>query len=315
VKSMAEPQIALFVGDAYRCERGLADRESTLLADDPDLERHVSFGDEIEPGSLRTELRSASLFALGRHFVIRQPERCRAPKALAEAIDGEVPAETLVTLLSTEMKTTHPIYKLCKARDAVVPLPSPRGRGVAAAARKILAENGIEASTAALQRLVFRNGGDLLGIAQEAAKLRSLCEGDPLTEEVVDRVVFPSAERTVFPFFDRLGERNLSGALAALSELRDDPGRMVGGAVRHLARLTMIRIALDAKNGRKKLSEAVGLPDWLCRRLVDQAKRYRLDELARTLRAGIALDVRIKRGEISPEDALLKLVFATARPT
>ncbi len=311
---MPEPQIVLYVGDAYMCGRSLGEREVALHESDPEIERHVAFGDEVDPASLHTELRSTSLFSLGRHFIIRRPERCKASKALARAVEGEIPIETFVTFVSAELKGTNPILKLCKAKNAVVSLPAPRGRGVPAAARKILADRGVDASTAAIQRLVFRTGGDLLGIAQEASKLRTLCAGEPLTEEIVDRVVFPSAERTVFPFLDRLGERRMSAALAALRELRDDPGRTLGGAVRHLARLTMIRVALDRTGTRKrKLSEAVGLPDWLCRRLVDQAKRHTLDELARALRTGISLDVEIKRGEISSEDALLKLVFATTR--
>jgi DNA polymerase III delta subunit len=312
---MSEPQITLFVGDAFRCERALSRREAALRVNDPKCERRVLFGDELDPKSFEMELRSTSLFALGRHFVVRQVERIKAAKALIPAIAGDIPVETFVTLIAAELKRTSPILKTCKEKSAVVSLPAPRGQGVAKAVREILATEEIETSPAAVRRLIFRNGGSLLGIAQEAKKFRSFAPGMPLTDEAVDEVVFPSAERTVYPFFDRLGERNLAGALEALAEVRDDPGRMLGGAIRHLARLTMVRAVLDQPGPRKKLSDAIGLPDWLCRRLADQAKRSTLEELSDALGTGVRLDVQVKSGSVFSEDALLQLVFAATRPS
>lgn len=311
---MSEPQIALLVGDAYRCQCALVEREAALQEADPAIERHVAFGDEIDPSGFGIELQSASLFALGRHFVVRQVDRCKAGKALAASIDGEIPQETCVTLLASSLRATNPVLKMCKKRDAVVSLPTPKGRGVQTAAQQILASRGIEANQAAINRLVFRNGGDLLGMAQEADKLRTRGEDGPLTEALVDRYVFPGAEHTAYPFYDRLGERKLADALAALADVREDAGRLLGGAIRHLARLTMVRIVLDQKGPRRRLSDALGLPDWLCKRLAEQAKRHALADLTHALAAGVALDVAVKRGETAPQDALLKLVVAATAP-
>ncbi|MGB2983817.1 MAG: hypothetical protein WBC63_08180 [Candidatus Bipolaricaulia bacterium] len=311
---MSESQITLLVGDAYRCAGALAERSARLRTIDPECERRVLFGDEIDASSLEIELRSASLFALGRHFVLRRPEKCKAGKALAQAIEGDIPRETFVTLVAVELKGTNPVLKVCKAKDAVVSLPAPRGQGVAKAVREILASCQIEASPDAVRRLIFRNGGSLFGIAQEAEKIRSYGPGAPLSEETVDRLVFPSAERTVFPFYDHLGERDLPGALASLADLREDAGRVLGGAIRHLARLAMIRATLDRKGPRVKLSEAIGLPDWLCGRLANQAKRHTLGSLSSALKKGVLLDVQMKGGELSPDDALLRLVFAATLP-
>ena len=307
---MTEPQIRLLLGDDYRRERALAERERSLRDGDPGLERHVLFGDELDPASFEIELRSASLFALGRHFVVRQIDRAKAAKAIAAALEGEIPPATFVTLAAPGLKASSPILKACKPKDVVLRLPAPKGRGVPAAAREILAAAGINASPAAIRRLVFRNGGDLLGIAREAEKLRHHRPGGAIDEETIDRLVFPAAERTVYPFFDRLGERSLAPALAALAELRDDPGRLLNGAIRHLARLATIRAIQEEDGPRRRLSEATGLPDWLCKRLAGQARRHTLDGLARALEEGVSLDLGMKRGDLSAEDALLKLVFA-----
>jgi DNA polymerase III delta subunit len=310
--AVEEPQLRLLIGNAYRCERALAERERVLRAADAGIERRVLFGDEVDPASFGIDVQSASLFALGRHFLVRQVDRAKAPKALVAALEAEIPADTYVTLLARELKTTHPILKALKKRDAVLSFPEPKGRSVTAAAREILAEAGVEASPDAVRRLVFRNGGDLVGIAQEAAKLRTFAPDEPLTEETVERMVFPSAERTVYPFFDRLGERDLSEALSALATLRDDPGRILGGAIRHLARLAMVRAVLDEKGPRRSVSDALGLPDWMCRNVTAQAKAHTIETVSRALRIGLGLDVRVKSGEIRPNDALFLLALETA---
>lgn len=310
---MSEPRLRLLVGDAYRCERALAEREEALRAADPAIERRVLFGDEVDPASLEIELRSTSLFALGRHFLIRQADRSKKAKAFAAALGGEIPEGTFVTLVAREMKGTNPILKALKKQDVVLSLPAPKGRSVATGVREALRAEGIEASTGAVQRLIFKNGGDLLGISREAAKLRAFTnatDGAELTPEAVDAMVFPSAERTVYPFLDRLGERKLQEAMIELSRLRDDPGRMLGGAIRHLARLTMVRVVLDQKGPRRSVADALGLPDWMCRRLTAQAKSHTTAGLAKALRVGLDLDVAVKRGEIQPADALLQLTLA-----
>lgn len=313
---MTEGQVTLLVGNAYRCERALAERDGVLRAADPGIERRVLFGDELDPASFGIDLRSSSLFALGRHFVVRQIERAKAPQAVVAALEGDIPDGTYATLLARELKATSPLLKALKKRDAVTSFPEPKGRSIPAAAREVLRAAGVEASADAVRRLVYRNGGDLLAIAQEAAKFRSFAPDEELTTEAVDSMVFPSAERTVYPFFDRLGEKRLPEALGALAELRDDPGRMLGGAIRHLARLAAVRGVLDQKGPRRSVSDALGLPDWMCRNLIAQAKARTIGDLSRALRTGLGLDVQVKSGEIAPDDALLILAIeATTSPS
>ena len=117
---MSEPILRLFTGDPYRCERALADREAALRAADPNPERHVHFGDELEIGSLELDLTSLSLFALGRHFVVRRVEKVRAPKSFVPIVEGSFPDGTYLTLIGTDLRTTSPIAKAAKARDAWV---------------------------------------------------------------------------------------------------------------------------------------------------------------------------------------------------
>jgi len=311
---MSEPILRLFTGDPYRCERALADREAALRAVDPNLERHVHFADEIEAGSLELDLTSLSLFALGRHFVVRRLEKIRAPKSFVPIVEGTFATGTYLTLIATDLRATSPIAKAVAARDALVALPAPRGNAIRSCATEILSEHGVKLAGNAFREFLHRCGNDLLTVAHEADKLRVLASKSTIDEGTIARTVFPSAERTAYPFYDRLGEGDLSAALAELRGLREDPGRMVGGILRHLARLAMIRLLLDRKSPRKEMATSVGVQEWLLRRLIGQAQRRSLPQLADALRLGVDLDREIKSGLVHPDDALMSLVLAAAGP-
>ncbi len=311
---MDEPQIILFVGDPYRCERALAEREGAIFAGDRGGERHTLYGDELDPKRLEIELRSDSLFNERRHFVIRRVDGIQAEAPLATLIARGIPTGTFLTLIATALKGKSPILKACKENGSYVPLPSPRSRTVMKAAEEILSERGLTAEKEALSELVSLAGGDLLGIAHEADKLSSFVETGAVSRETVERLGFPNAEHTVYPFYDRLGERRLPASLAALANLDDDPTWILSGAIRHLTRLTMIRLLLDRKATRKRIGELVGIPDWLASRLIGQAKRQPLDRLAASLEHAIRLDLEVKAGRLAATDALLDLALAVTSP-
>ncbi len=303
--------VVLFFGDPYRCERALAEREQALRAADPTIERQARFADEVDVAALDMEIQSTPLFALGRHFVVRGIERARKPKPWVLLATKDLPASTFLSFVgSADVKASHPLVKACEARGAAVGLPAPPVRSVAQSARGVLGEYGLRPSSTAVEDLVARTGGDLLAVATEARKLRAFAGTSEIGPAAVASLVFPGAEPTVYPFFDRLGERDRVAALRALDDLRDDAGRILGGAVRHLARLAMLRVLLDKRVPQATMADLASLPDWLLRRLIVQAKRFRLEEATAALDLGVRLDTEVKSGGRSAPDALLELVFS-----
>ena len=310
---MTEQPTQLLTGDAYRCDRALCERETALRKTDPAIERHLYFADEVDAASLQMDLQSASLFSLGRHFIVRQVDRVRRPKPLASIFEVPLPEGTYLTLLAENLKATSPVVKAAKAADAFVSLPSPRGRAIQGAAKAILEEHGLRLPATALRTLVLRTGGSLLAIAREAEKLEGL--GTDVDEAATRSLVFSNAEQTVYPLYDRLGEGDLRGALSELETLRDNPGRVLGGAIRHLTRLAMVRLLLDKRTPRGDIASWVGQPEWLLKRLAAQARNRSLQELAHLLRAAVRLDREIKQGRVPAADALLSLVLSATPRT
>jgi DNA polymerase III delta subunit len=306
---MPAPVVVALVGDPYRCERALAEREATIRAEDPSCERHTRFADEVDVAELDAELQSAPLFAFGRHFVIRRADGIRKPEPWAAALERPLPPATFVTLVGSEINAGSPLAKVCRARGAVTALPSPSPREAARSASDIASERGLHLRADAAEILARRTGGDLLSLAEEAAKLSAFAPDGDVDAEIADRLVFPAAEPTAYPFYDRLGERDLPAALAALAEVREDPGRLLGGAVRHFARLAAVRLLVEERVPQAEVAELTAVPAWRLRRLLPQARRFRLEEAAAALDLGVRLDAQVKSGGIQAFDALLKLAF------
>jgi DNA polymerase III delta subunit len=307
---MSEPQLRLMTGDPYLCERALATRELALMTLDPDIERHGLFADEIDTASLDIELRSCSLFALGRHFVIRKIEKNRSAKTLAAVLDRPIPDGTYLTLLAGPLKATNAVFKaVARNQDAVLSLPTPKGTALQRTTRGMLEASGLTLPNAVARTLLTECGDDLLSLHNELEKLRSLAGPDPIHEETARGLCFNHTEATVYPFYDRLGEGQLPAALNELDELRDDAGRIVGGIIRHFTRLVMVRLLLDQRLPQSEIAVMMGMQDWLCRRLIGQAKRRPFEVLVKALRTGVKLDQRIKQGRVAPDDALMQLIL------
>lgn len=317
---MSEPQFRMMTGDPYLCDRALATREAALQAMDPGMERHGLFADEIDTVSLDIELRSCSLFALGRHFVIRKIEKSRKAKALALVLDKPLPEGTYLTLMAGSLTATNAVLKMAKAKaksdarykNAVLLLPTPKGTALQKAARDILAASGLALPNTVARTLLTECGDDLMSLYNELGKLRSLAGNDPVPETAARELCFNHTEATVYPFYDRLGEGKLAAALTELDGLREDSGRIVGGIIRHFTRLVMVRVLLDQQRSQSEIAAMMGMQDWLCRRLISQAKRRPFEPLANALRLGVKLDQRIKQGHIAPDDALMQLILASA---
>jgi len=311
---MPEPQRVLLLGDACLCERALAARSLAICEEHRDAERHTAFSDELDLESLRIELRSQSLFVQSRHFVIRHAQAARDQKGLASLFREDLAPATYLTFLASELKESSPLAKAAKEMDALVSFPLSKGKALEGAASELLTEQGLSLAPAARRRLVKESGEDLLAIFQEAVKLRHFAPEGTIGEDVVERLCFTAGESSIYPFLDALGKGQLQTGAGHLSQLRDDPTRTFGSCVRHLARVLSARLLADEGIPLEGGAAALGVPAWLARRLLDQAKSWTAEGLTLVLDQAIELDRDIKAGHIRPADALLELVLCASSP-
>jgi len=311
---MVQEQIALLVGDAYLCEHALDARHTAIRSSDTGCERYLAFADEIDPASFEADLQATPLFTLGRHFVVRRVEKAKKAARLAAALSSPLPKDTFLTLIASELRATNPVRKALGKGKGTIMLPSPKGRAVKGATEQLLASHRLPMADDALQVFIYRCNNDLLTMQQEAKKLAAYGVETPVSKGDVERLVFANADQTVYPFYDRLGEGRLCDALKELCNVRDDPGRVLGGAIRHISRLTMVRLLIDRRVPPAAMTSLIGVPDWLLRRLNAQARRHSLAKLNAALDLGLSLDTRIKSGDMSSADALFHFVLSVTRP-
>ena len=306
---MPEPDRVLLLGDPWRCEQALADRSAALSAEVEDVERHPVFADEADLDSLRIEVRSESLFAHARHFVIRHAETARDAKRMASLFQETLAPATFLTVVAQDLKESSPLLRVAREGEAIRPLHRLKGQGLERAASGLLAKEGVTVPPAAVRRLLLECGDDLLSLSQEAEKLRAFATGGPVDEETAARVSFAAAEASAYAFLDAIGEGSRRRAVERLSGLREEPTRTLGACVRHLARVLSARLLLDEERRPEEIAPLLGAPAWLTRRLVDQARPWETERLIALLDQAIDQDVQVKSGHVRPSDALLELAL------
>ena len=309
---MSEPQLIFIFGDAYRCEAALQARKETILAMDSDAEQHRLFGDEIDPSSFVVELSSASLFSSTRHFVIRRAGKIRQ-KMFSRIIAESLPQQTYLTFVAADLKGTSPLVKLARKHGDVLGLPAFKGRELTQEATRIIAAQGIGLTPAARKALIDRCGGDLLGLREEARKLKTFAPDRTLDADEVLRLTFTAGEESIYPLLDSIMDGKLHDATRRLARLHEDPMRTFSALTRQITRTLMIRTLMDEKMNTAKISSLLGVPGWIVRRSIGQANKHTAERLAAALDLAIDLDLLVKNGGIRPDDALMKLVlFLTA---
>ena len=311
---MKEPSIVLLFGDPYRCELALAKRDAAILSEHPERERHVRFADELNLPELRAEFRSSSLFSDSRHFVIRNTEEARKPKELGNLLVGETHAKTFITFIAKELKSSSKLIGIVKSRGNVRSLPQLKGGNLDRAAREILSNSGLSIGDKALGTVLTRCGKDLLGVWQEAKKLRSFGAEGVIDERLIEKLTFTAGEESTYSLLDRVGLHDIGGSLTSLAAIDENSGRVFSSLLRHLSTLLTLRVLLANHVPPPRMRKIVARPDWLIKKLLRQAKSHGVEQLVSLLDLAIDLDIEMKSGHIRPRDALLKLVLASTAP-
>ncbi|HBR09873.1 TPA: hypothetical protein DD712_01290 [Candidatus Acetothermia bacterium] len=317
VFNLPEPRLALLFGDPFLCEQELAQRQRRIATTAADVERIVLYGDEVRARSLQVELASLSLFsAFVRHFVIRRIEKINPAEKtkIGSVLSHAASAATFVTVVTSEIKKNSSLYRVILKYGQVKEYPKPKR--LEPLVRKIFAGYKLTIAPGAVKVLLERSRGDLLMIANEAAKMRSFAPANgKVTEESAVKFFFCARKWPIYPFLDQLGMRNLCATIDSLAEAaHEDPHRLFFAASHHLRRLLMVKLLAGEKMSHAQIATTMGQPEWLLRRLLRQAKNFSQRELNFLLDKGIVLDQAIKSGGIRSQDALLALLLLALTP-
>lgn len=243
------------------------------------------------------------------------------PKKLDELVEylGKPIASTILVITSAGIDARSRLVTAAKKTGVVEKFEGlKRSEDAAAFVHEHAAALGLAVDRDAVNALVDRVGGSpsALSGALEQASLHA-GQGARVTAKDVVAVVVDAREAVVFDLTDAVGQGRHEKALAVLHRMlaQGEPGMAeIGPLLAMLARqLRLLMVAHGTGLKPAALEGAAGVPGFVARKLVDQARGFSLPRLRRAFAALVRLDGDVKGGSFvaskSPELAVERWIL------
>lgn len=301
-------------------EEYLAEQTLARLLDEalPPADRQLNLDvlDGATPvGELLTRLDTAPFFGPRRVVVIRRLEAMREAdhEALTSYLErGDSPTTSIY--VARELDRRRRLFLTFKRVGTVIecrPMP-PRDRPAWVAALFVAA--GKSPGRGVAEGLVATVGGSLRDLYHEVAKVAAYVgERQQVTTADVEAIASRLGEASIFTLVDAVGGGNAAGALRALHDnlATHEPLQVLFMIARQFR--LIVRAHAAAAKGRSSggLAERLGVPPFVARKIVEQARGYREDQFAGIFGALEAADRAIKSGS-APRLVLETLIVRLA---
>jgi len=154
-------------------------------------------------------------------------------------------------------------------------------------------------------------GNDTQSALQEINKLLTYVDlARPVELEDVELLTAPGGQVNIFEMVDGLADGNTNRAMRLLVGLLDetDPFSLFGMIVRQFRLLIQAREALDQGDSVERVARELHIPDFVARKLANQAGHFSMERLRAIYHRLLELDEGTKTGQWPAELALEMLV-------
>lgn len=247
----------------------------------------------LMPGKMRNEAQDADALVA---WLPRAPQSCCLVFYLRDAFDARKKAGAALSKAGRAVAFEHlPDDKLASWLQA-------RAR-----------QSGGSIDPAAAARLCFLAGRDLTRLAGEIDKLAAYAgPGGMVTAAMVDALVTPSLESTVFQMIDCLMDRRLPRAIELTGAVLSSGETCIGilaMLTRQMRLLTHMKLLKLDGLPLPAIERQLSLNHYAATRMERQAARLSAERLEEAYRACVDADFAIKQGKARDEDALNALLF------
>ncbi len=173
-------------------------------------------------------------------------------------------------------------------------------------------EQGGQIDQAAAAKLAEMVGPDTRQAAQEISKLLAYVNWSrPIKLEDVQAVSIVTAEADIFSMVDALAQGSGKAALRSLHRLLEDQDAfsLWPMVIRQFRLLLLAREAMDGGGGVQEVQQALGVPEFVAKKVYDQAKRFSLPVLERIYHRLLEIDEAAKTGRM-PLDVSMEMLIA-----
>lgn len=226
--------------------------------------------------------------------------------------DG-IPETTCIVLVEHNVDKRNKVYKAIDELDGVVEFKTPDEKTLKQWIRKLLKKEGFETSEAAVLSLIDRTGADMDSIKREIDKLISYCQGK--TDVTVRDVELLCTKRIQSQIFDMITAIAVKQQKKALNYYYD----LLSIKEPVLRILTLVtrqyNVMLQAKElklkgmDKRQVASALGLNEYIAGKYIDQASRFRIEELKQNLEKCVQAEADIKMGILKDTLAIEMLII------
>ena len=243
--------------------------------------------DEDSPGEVLGLARTMPFGPPPRVVIVRGADRYSADDLALFTAYLDDPNESSCLLLCGDKPDFRlKFFKTMKERGLAVGFEPPKGRGLTAWVKEAMVRRGSALSEEAARELVDRIGPDLMELDQEVEKVYLYALGrDRIGPEDVRIASRLGHLATVFQLGDATAEQRTGQALADLNDLMmSEPAmKVLAMLVRHFRLLLKATLALEERLNQGEAAKALGVPPFVARKYLDQARDLTRAEIKKGL--------------------------------
>ena len=272
-------------------------------------------GSEVDAERLASILATPPLMADWRVVLLRETEALasspRARDVLLERVASPPPGLALVIVATVPDRSKARFYRDLEARCRSLRFQAVSLNDVPAwLVERAEGRHAVELEEGAARALAAAVGTELGVLAQEIEKLVAFVHPRVrITRADVEAAGTRLPRQDRWQWFDLVGERRFREALASLGVLMAQNETAVGlvtGLGTHLLRLGVARVG-----GEAALEEVLdGHQQWLARRLLPQARRWRVEEIEEAVLGLLRVDRLLKASTLSDQVLLEEWLLA-----
>jgi DNA polymerase-3 subunit delta len=313
------PVYLLHGADVFQRDRMVARIADSVPENMRDFNLQTCLSDETSAGEVLGLARTMPFFG-ARVVIVRGVDRYSADDLSLFLNYFQDPNDrTVLAMTADKVDSRLKFSKFLKDRNWSVEFQAPKGRGLTAWVREAMKSRGQGMTPEAAEELILRIGTDLTELDHELEKIsryavdrREVSRDDVITASRLGQTA------TVFKLSDAVGEQDPGKALAALKELLDREHHLPVFVmlVRHFRLLLKARLLLDARAPQAEWGKQLGLPPFIIRNYMNQARGLDFDMIKKGLACLLEANLTLVKTQAPERLVMDKLVLdlASLRP-
>ncbi len=283
--------VYLFYGEeVFRLEKLLESfREICLDEAAKDFNLRIFHGDNASPADILDDARSLPFMSSRRLIIVRRAEKFSASDLDTFLPYLENPVDT-TCLIFVSLKTDFKkkFYKKCRELGVAVHFKPLYDSQVLPWIRRNAGDLGLKITDEACEYLYGIIGNRLPEIHTELEKLHLRHKDRTIGVEEIKEATRYSRVYTIFELMDHISSKDREKAVSVLNRFLEEEGRdaafgIIGMLNRQMRLLLETGTILMGGGGQADVAKKIKAPPFLVKKIVQQSKKWTLDELERGL--------------------------------